>query len=58
MKPIKMTSAASSRLRLWSLVLFTLFVAAFVSSTARTAFAHTSTDLGNAADTFVVARHD
>ena len=53
MKPLKLKSTASSRLRLWYLVLFTLFITAFIYSTARAAFPHTSADPGNAADTFV-----
>ena len=51
MKPLKLKSTASLRLRLGYLMLFTMFAAAFISSTARTAFPHTSTDPGNAIDT-------
>jgi len=40
MKPLKLKSTASLRLRLGYLVLFTLFVVAFVYSTAQAAFPH------------------
>ena len=51
MKPLKLKSTGSLRLRLGYLLLFALFAAAFIYSTARAAFPHTSTDLGNAIDT-------
>ena len=52
MKPLKLKSTASLRLRLGYLGLITLFAVAFISSTARAAFPHTSTGPGNATDTF------
>ena len=52
MKPLKLKSTASLRLRLGYVGLVTLFAVAFISSTARAAFPHTSTAPGNATDTF------